>query len=102
MSLLAVEVVEPSADGRMLVLAADSGMYVSERTGGAWGARRLLGSAINVNGSEVGAMFSPSGRPLLFARDTGEPRSGEFFIWRLQGHENWPPACPRNQRAPTD
>jgi len=46
------------------------------------------------NGSEIGALFSPSGHSLMFARDTGEPLSGEFFIWRLDGHEAWPPACP--------
>lgn len=84
----------PSPDGKLLILNADSGMFVSNWAGGKWSPRTLLGPAINVNGSEVGALFSPSGHSLMFARDTGEPLSGEFFIWRLDGHEAWPPACP--------
>jgi len=36
----------------------------------------------------------PGGHSLMFARDTGEPLSGEFFIWRLEGREPWPRACP--------
>jgi hypothetical protein len=83
-----------SPDGKQLILNADSGMFVSNWTGGKWSPRTLLGPAINVNGSEIGALFSPSGHSLMFARDTGEPLSGEFFIWRLDGHEAWPPACP--------
>ena len=84
----------PSPDGKLLILNADSGMFVSNWKGGKWSPRTLLGPAINVNGSEIGALFSPSGHSLMFARDTGEPLSGEFFIWRLDGHEAWPPACP--------
>jgi hypothetical protein len=85
----------PSPDGRMLVLNADRGMFVSHWTNGSWGPRTLLDQAINVNGTEIGALFSPSGHSLMFARDTGEPLSGEFFIWRLHGREAWPAACPR-------
>lgn len=85
----------PSPDGRTLILNADKGMFVSRLEGARWGARALLDPAINVNGTEIGALFSPSGDSLMFARDTGEPLSGEFFIWRIQGHEAWPPACPR-------
>jgi Tol biopolymer transport system component len=84
----------PSPDGKLLILNADRGMFVSNLAGGQWSPRTLLGPAINVNGSEIGALFSPSGHSLMFARDTGEPLSGEFFIWRLDGHEAWPPACP--------
>jgi hypothetical protein len=89
----------PSPDGRMLILNADGGMFVSYRSAGAWSPRQLLGKDINVNGSEIGALFSPSGHSLMFARDVGEPLSGEFFIWRIAGHESWPPACPRNGAA---
>jgi hypothetical protein len=84
----------PSPDGKLLILNADGGMFVSSWGAGRWSPRTLLGPAINVNGSEIGALFSPSGRSLMFARDTGEPLSGEFFVWRLEGHEPWPPACP--------
>ena len=87
----------PSPDGTMLILNADGGMFVSNAAGGRWADRKLLGPAINVNGSEIGASFSPSGRSLMFARDIGEPLSGEFFIWRLAGHESWPPACPASK-----
>jgi hypothetical protein len=44
---------------------------------------------------EVGPLFSPSGRSLLFARDTAGPDSGEFFVLHEQGAEAWPPDCPR-------
>jgi hypothetical protein len=47
---------------------------------------------------EVGALFSPSGRSLLFARDTQGPDSGEFFVWYAHGLESWPPACPARGR----
>ncbi len=36
-----------------------------------------LPAAVNVNGTEIGAVFSPSGKSLLFARDTKGPDSGE-------------------------
>jgi hypothetical protein len=84
----------PSPDGNLLILNAAGGMYLSSSAAGRWSPRTLLGPAINVNGSEIGALFSPSGHSLMFARDTGEPLSGEFFIWRLEGREAWPPKCP--------
>lgn len=87
----------PSPDGKMLILNASGGMFVSNRSGDGWSPRKLLGPAMNSNGSEIGAVFSPSGHSLLFARDTGAPLSGEFFIWRLEGHESWPPACPASK-----
>jgi len=84
----------PSPDGRLLVVAADDGLYLSRRVRSGWSAKARLGPGINVDKSAIGALFSPSGRSMLFARDTGEPRSGEFFVWRLRGREAWPPACP--------
>jgi len=63
----------PSPDGKMLVLNAEGGMFVSNRVDGRWSPRTLLGPAINVSGTEIGALFSPSGHSLMFARDTGEP-----------------------------
>lgn len=89
----------PSPDGRRLIVMADGGLYQSLRTGDAWSARVKLGPEVNVNGSEIGAAFSPSGRTLLFSRDTGEPRSGEFFVWQPDGHEAWPPSCPQQPAA---
>jgi hypothetical protein len=41
---------------------------------------------------KVGALFSPSGKSLLFARDTGGADSGEFFVWH-EASEDWPPGC---------
>jgi len=63
--------------------------------GGDWAPRRKLDPPVNVNGSEIGALFSPSGRSLLFARDLKGAQSGEFFVWHIQGREDWPPRCPR-------
>lgn len=86
---------ERSPDGqRMIVMRAD-GLYLSRRQDAGWGRPEKLGPEVNVNRSEVGALFSPSGRSMLFARDTGEPASGEFFLWREGAAEDWPPHCPR-------
>ncbi len=51
-------------------------------------------AAFNQNGSEIGAVFSPNGKSLLFSRDTKELLSGEFFLLREGGDENSPPSCP--------
>jgi hypothetical protein len=72
---------------------ADGGLYESHLGPAGWSARVKLGPQVNVNGTEIGALFSPSGKSLLFARDTGEPKSGEFFVWHADGHESWPPSC---------
>jgi hypothetical protein len=85
----------PSPDGSRMILSAADGLYESRRQGQGWTPRVRLGPGINVNGSEIGAHFSPSGRTLMFARDTGAPNSGELFVWRIGGQEAWPPKCPR-------
>jgi hypothetical protein len=74
---------------------ADESYFESDRVNDGWSPRRRLGAEINVNGSEIGAVFSPSGRTLLFARDVKGDDSGECFVWHLDGAEAWPPACPR-------
>lgn len=83
----------PSPDGQRLILNADGGYYLSRLGPHGWLPRTKLGHDINANGSEIGALFSPSGKTLLFARDTGEPNSGEFFVWHIDGNEAWPPTC---------
>jgi hypothetical protein len=83
-----------SPDGSWMIVMADGGLYETRRNAGKWDARVKLPAPISVNGSEIGAAFSPSGRSLLFSRDTEGPLSGEFFIWRIGGEEAWPPACP--------
>ena len=83
----------PSPDGQRMIVMADGGLYESRWSLAGWLARAKLGPQVNVNGSEIGALFSPSGRSLLFARDTGEPKSGEFFVWHIDGDESWPPSC---------
>lgn len=83
----------PSPDGKRMVVMADGGLYLSRLGPHGWSAREKLGPQVNVNGSEIGALFSPSGKSLLFARDTGEPKSGEFFVWHMDGDEAWPPSC---------
>lgn len=85
----------PSPDGQTMILMAIDGLYESRREGDGWAPRRKLDPPVNVNGSEIGALFSPSGRSLLFARDLKGTQSGELFVWHIQGREDWPPRCPR-------
>lgn len=83
----------PSPDGERMVVMAEGGLYETRRTAQGWSPKVKLGPEVNVNGSEIGAAFSPSGKSMLFARDTGEPDSGELFLLRGDGDEGWPPAC---------
>jgi len=82
-------------DGSYLLVDGDDGFYRSERTATGWSALKKLDAPININGSEVGATFSPSGNTMLFSRDTKGEKSGEFFIAHFGPKENWPPRCPR-------
>jgi hypothetical protein len=82
----------PSPDGKWMLLSSADAYFRSERTPNGWGPRVRLGPEINVNGSEIGAMFSPSGRSWLFARDIKDGRSGELLL--AGEHEDWPKSCP--------
>lgn len=85
----------PSPDGTMMIVMAADGLYQSQRTQSGWSPKIKLGPDVNVNGSEIGALFSPSGKSLLFSRDTKGGDSGEFFVWQLAAiQEQWPAACP--------
>jgi hypothetical protein len=83
----------PSADAKALIVMADGGFYKSSKTVNGWAPRVLLDKTVNATGSEIGALYSPSGNSLLFARDLKDHRSGEFFVWYIKGHEAWPPQC---------
>jgi hypothetical protein len=83
----------PAPDGSRMIVMADGGLYQTLRTPTGWAPRTKLGPEVNQNGTEIGAVFSPSGRSLLFARDTKGPESGEFFVWYEHGREAWPPVC---------
>jgi Tol biopolymer transport system component len=83
----------PSADGSRMIVMAEGGLYETRKTETGWSPRTKLGPEVNVNGTEIGALFSPSGRSLLFSRDTKGSESGEFFVWQESGAEAWPPEC---------
>jgi len=84
---------EISADGKILILMAEDGLYESKPGGSGWQPRVRLPADVNANANEVGALLSPTGNSVLFARDTGPPRSGEFMLWRRGPAEEWPKAC---------
>ncbi len=85
----------PSPDGKRLVVMAADGLYESSSDGkGGWTPKKKFGPEVDANGTEIGAAFSPSGRSMLFARDTQGTDSGEFFLQRGSPPEDWPPACP--------
>ena len=83
-----------SADGTRLIVATSDGFFEFRKTADGWSARRKLGTDVNANGTEIGPLFSPSERSLLFSRDSQGPDSGEFFVWREGPTEDWPPDCP--------
>jgi hypothetical protein len=84
---------EMSRDGRRLVINTADAMYESRFDGRVWTQRVKMAADINVNGSEIGALLSPSGHSMLFARDTKDADSGEFFLWNDGTRERWPPTC---------
>ncbi len=88
----------PASDGSRMILMADGDLYETRKTATGWAPRTRLGPEVNQDGMEIGALFSPSGRSLLFARDTNGPDSGEFFVWYEQGPEAWPPDCAPRSR----
>jgi hypothetical protein len=85
---------EMSRNGKRLLINAADGFYESRFEGKAWSPRVKLPANVNANGSEVGALMSPSGHSVIFARDTQAPDSGELFLWTDGKPEIWPPACP--------
>jgi WD40-like Beta Propeller Repeat len=76
-----------------MVLMAGDGLYESRLVAGQWTQRARLPTDINANGSEMGPLLSPSGRSLLFSRDTKGERSGELCVWRVGDETFWPPRC---------
>jgi hypothetical protein len=90
----------PSPDGTRMIVMAGDGLYETKQTTAGWSPRAKLPPSVNVNASEIGAVFSPSGKTLLFARDTKGPDSGEFFLLRNAGVEAWPPECPPGKDPP--
>lgn len=88
----------PAPDGSRMIVMADGSFYETHKAATGWTPRTKLGPEVNQNGTEIGALFSPSGRSLLFARDTKGPDSGEFFVWYEHGPEAWPPECPARGR----
>jgi hypothetical protein len=84
---------ERSRDGKHLIINTADAMYESTFDGKSWTPRIRMPADINVNGSEIGALLSPSGHSILFARDTKGPDSGELFLCNDGKAEHWPPTC---------
>lgn len=84
---------EISPDGSRMVLMTADGYFESVWTPQGWSPRRRMAEEINRSGAEVGALFSPTGKSLMFARDTRGLLSGEFHVWRGEDSEAWPPDC---------
>lgn len=84
---------EFSPDGTRMILMTGDGYYESTLTPQGWSPRRRMGGEINLNGTEIGALFSPSGRSLMFARDPKGPLSGELFLLHQGSEEAWPLRC---------
>ncbi|HEY4368021.1 MAG TPA: hypothetical protein VGN07_12380 [Steroidobacteraceae bacterium] len=82
-----------SPDESKMIVAGDDGLYESRRTAAGWSPRVRMPASINANGTEIGALFSPSGKSLLFARDMKNALSGEFMVWHIEGQEDWPANC---------
>jgi hypothetical protein len=89
----------PEPDGPRMILMADGSLYQTAKTLTGWVPRTKLGPEVNQNGTEIGALFSPSGRSLMFSRDTKGADSGEFFVWYEHGPEAWPPDCPKSAQT---
>lgn len=83
----------PAPDGTRMIVMAPDGLYMTQFAHGRWTPKQKLDPGVNANGTEIGAAFSPSGKSLLFSRDTKGPLSGEFFLWQPDGPEAWPPVC---------
>lgn len=83
-----------SPDARRMLIMGGDAIYESRKDNkGDWGKSVRLGTPHSANGTEIGGLFSPSGKSWLFARDVGEGRSGELLVVHEQA-ESWPPACP--------
>ena len=91
---------EFSPDGSRMIIMADGELFESRWISTGWTPRVKLPPEVNFNGTEIGALFSPSGKSLLFSRDTKGELSGEFLVWRNKGDEVWPPECPASRRKP--
>lgn len=82
----------PSPEGDRLIVMAHDGLHESRRTPDGWSRKTPMAHGVNADGMEVGAVFSSSGKSLLFSRDTGAPDSGEFFVLHETDDETWPPS----------
>jgi hypothetical protein len=82
-----------SPDGTRLIINTAAVMYQSTFNGKQWTPRVRMADALNVNGSEIGALWSPTGHSLLFSRDVKGTKSGEFVLWNDGVPERWPPVC---------
>ncbi len=84
----------PSPDGTRMIIMAGDGLYESRRTPTGWTPRVKLPPEVNVNGTEIGAVFSPERTDAALARATraGPPRASSSSSARALP-EAWPPSC---------
>lgn len=83
----------PSPDGKTMIIQAGDSYFQTWPEGAGWAPKVRMGPAFNVNGSEIGMAFSPSGRSVMFGRDAGDGQSGELFVVS-SAPEAWPKPCP--------
>lgn len=81
---------------------AEGGLYETRRREGGWSPRVKLPAEVNVNGSEIGAVFSPSGKSLLFPGTPRVPNPASSSSSAKPGTNHGPRSARSRQRRSRD